>query len=82
MKGNTLVLNVGFSHPVELDVPEGLAATVEKNVITITGADKEALGQFAANVRKVRPPEPYKGKGIRYSDERVRRKAGKAFAGS
>jgi len=77
MKGNTLVLNVGFSHPVEFEVPAGLDAAVEKNVITITGADKEVLGQFAANVRKVRPPEPYKGKGIRYADEHVRRKEAK-----
>lgn len=77
MKGTTLVLNVGFSHPVELAVPEGLTAVVEKNVITITGSDKDALGQFAANVRKVRPPEPYKGKGIRYQDEYIIRKQGK-----
>ena len=77
MKGRTLVLNVGFSHPVELEVPEGLEATVEKNVITLTGADKEALGQFAANVRKVRKPEPYKGKGIRYEGEYINRKQGK-----
>ena len=77
MKGNALALNVGYSHPVELEVPEGLTATVEKNVITITGADKEALGQFAANVRKVRPPEPYKGKGIHYQGEYIIRKQGK-----
>lgn len=77
MKGNTLVLSMGFSHPVEMEVPEGLTATVEKNVITITGANKETLGQFAANVRKVRPPEPYKGKGIRYQGEYIIRKQGK-----
>jgi large subunit ribosomal protein L6 len=77
MKGRTLVLNVGFSHPVELEVPEGLEAVVEKSVITLTGADKEALGQFAANIRKVRPPEPYKGKGIRYQGEYIIRKQGK-----
>jgi len=77
MKGRTLSLNVGFSHPVELEVPEGLEATVEKNVITITGADKDALGQFAANVRKVKKPEPYKGKGIRYQGEYIIRKQGK-----
>jgi large subunit ribosomal protein L6 len=77
MKGNTLVLNVGFSHPVELEVPEGLEATVEKNVITLTGANNEVLGQFAANVREVRPPEPYKGKGIRYQGEYIIRKQGK-----
>lgn len=77
MKESTLVLNMGYSHPVEMEVPEGLTATVEKNVITITGADKEALGQFAANVRKVRKPEPYKGKGIRYQGEYIIRKQGK-----
>jgi large subunit ribosomal protein L6 len=77
MKGNTLVLNVGYSHPVELEVPEGLEATVEKNVITITGANNETLGQFAANIREVRPPEPYKGKGIRYQGEYIIRKQGK-----
>ena len=77
MKGNTLVLNMGYSHPVEMEVPEGLQVTVEKNVITITGFDKELLGQFAANVREVRPPEPYKGKGIHYQGEYIIRKQGK-----
>lgn len=77
MKGNQLVLNLGFSHPVEMELPEGVSATVEKNVITITGFDKEAVGQFAANVRKVRPPEPYKGKGIHYQGEYIIRKQGK-----
>lgn len=77
MQGRTLVLNVGYSHPVSFAVPEGLEATVEKNVITITGADKETLGQFAANVREVRAPEPYKGKGIRYQGEYIIRKQGK-----
>lgn len=77
MKGTTLVLNVGFSHPVELEVPEGLTTTVEKSIITITGFDKDLLGQFAANVRKVRPPEPYKGKGIHYVGEFIIRKQGK-----
>ena len=75
--GNKLTLNVGFSHPVVMEVPEGLTATVEKNIITITGIDKEAVGQFAANVRKVRKPEPYKGKGIRYQGEYIIRKQGK-----
>lgn len=77
MKGTTLVLNVGFSHSVELEVPEGLTTIVEKNVITISGADKDAVGQFAADVKKVRPPEPYKGKGIRYKGEYIIRKQGK-----
>ena len=76
-KGDALVLNVGFSHPVELKLPEGIQATVEKNVITLTGIDKDVLGQFAANVRKVRKPEPYKGKGIRYQGEYIIRKQGK-----
>lgn len=76
-QGQKLTLNVGFSHPVVMEVPEGVAATVEKNVITITGHDKHAVGQFAANVRKVRKPEPYKGKGIRYQGEYIIRKQGK-----
>lgn len=75
--GQQLTLNVGFSHPVIMQVPEGLTATVEKNVITVTGIDKEAVGQFAANIRKVRKPEPYKGKGIRYQGEYIIRKQGK-----
>lgn len=77
MQGADLVLNVGFSHPVKFSVPEGLTASVEKNVITIAGADKESVGQFAATVRASRKPEPYKGKGIRYDDEVIRRKQGK-----
>ncbi len=77
MKGTNLALSMGFSHPVEMPVPAGLVATVEKNVITITGSDKEAIGQFAADVRKVRKPEPYKGKGIRYRGEHIIRKQGK-----
>ena len=78
VRGNSLVLNVGFSHPVELEIPAGISAEVVKNEIKLLGNDKEALGQFAANVRKVKKPEPYKGKGIRYVDEYVARKAGKA----
>lgn len=77
LKGNELVFNVGFSHQVTLSVPEGLTATAEKNVITITGADKQRVGQFAAEVRKVKPPEPYLGKGIAYENEVIRRKQGK-----
>jgi len=76
-EGGNLTLNVGFSHPVVLKVPEGIKATVEKNIITISGINKEAVGQFAAIARKVKPPEPYKGKGIRYVGEQVRRKVGK-----
>lgn len=77
VKGKELVLNVGFSHPVNLEIPEGIAVEVQKNVITLTGTDKEALGQYAANVRKVKKPEPYKGKGIRYQGEHIIRKQGK-----
>jgi large subunit ribosomal protein L6 len=77
VKGKDIVLNVGFSHQVILEIPEGITAVIEKNVITLTGADKDALGQFAANVRKVKKPEPYKGKGIRYQGEYIIRKQGK-----
>lgn len=80
-KGNTLVINAGYSHPVEIAVPEGLKIEVPSNTeLTITGIDKIKVGEFAANVRKVRPPEPYKGKGIRYKDEIVHRKEGKKAA--
>jgi len=77
LKGKELVFSVGFSHPVKLAVPEGLTAAVDKNAITVEGADKEMVGQFAANIRAVKEPEPYLGKGIRYSDEVIRRKQGK-----
>jgi large subunit ribosomal protein L6 len=81
LKGKTLELLVGFSHPVEIDAPDGVEFEVpEPTKIIVRGIDKELVGQVAANVRAVRPPEPYKGKGIRYSDEQVRRKAGKAGA--
>lgn len=76
----TLVLNVGYSNPVEMAIPEGLTVEIPKNkntVVEIKGANKQIVGEFAANVRKVRPPEPYLGKGIRYRDEHVRRKEGK-----
>jgi large subunit ribosomal protein L6 len=79
MKGSSLELQVGFSHPVVVDAPEGVTFEVpEQTKIIVTGIDKELVGQVAANIRKVRPPEPYKGKGIRYVGEYVRRKAGKA----
>ncbi|MEX1027009.1 MAG: 50S ribosomal protein L6 [Candidatus Paceibacterota bacterium] len=77
VQGNDLVLTVGFSHPVKLPIPEGLDVSVADNVITINGIDKEVVGQFAARVRGTKKPEPYKGKGIRYEDEVVRRKEGK-----
>lgn len=77
LTGTKLVMNLGYSHPIEMEVPKGLEAKVEKNTITITGADRQLVGQFAAEVRSKREPEPYKGKGIKYSDETIRRKAGK-----
>jgi len=83
MAGSTLKLLLGFSHPVEIPVPEGLQVKVDRNVIVrIEGIDRRQVGQFAADLRSIRPPEPYKGKGIRYVDEHVRRKAGKAATGS
>jgi large subunit ribosomal protein L6 len=78
VQGNTIVLNVGFSHPVNFVLPDGIQAKVENNKITISGCDKQAVGEVAAQIRRVRPPEPYKGKGIKYSDETIRRKAGKS----
>jgi large subunit ribosomal protein L6 len=75
--GKNLKLMVGFSHPVLVPIPEGIAAAVEKNIIVITGANKESVGQFAASVREIKKPEPYKGKGIRYEGEVVRLKQGK-----
>lgn len=81
VSGNKIVLNVGYSHPVDFELPEGLTATVEKNVITLQGINKELIGQVAADIRKIRKPEPYKGKGIKYLEEIIRRKAGKAKAG-
>lgn len=79
LKGNTLELLVGFSHPVNIKTPEGITLEVpEPTKIIVSGIDKQKVGQVAANIRAVRPPEPYKGKGIRYVDEHVRRKAGKA----
>ena len=78
MQDNKLVLNLGYSHPVEMDVPQGLSVNVENNTsVTITGADKQLLGQFAAEVRAKRPPEPFKGKGVKYADEYIVRKEGK-----
>ncbi|MEK9855869.1 MAG: 50S ribosomal protein L6 [Rhodobiaceae bacterium] len=78
MQGNKLVLSLGYSHPVEMDVPAGLTVNVENTTSnTITGADKHLLGQFAAEVRAKRPPEPFKGKGVKYADEYIVRKEGK-----
>jgi len=79
MKGPKLILQVGYSKPVEVDPPEGITLVVEgTNRVLVQGINRELVGQMAANIRKVRPPEPYKGKGIRYQGEKVRRKAGKA----
>ena len=79
LKGNDLELQLGFSHPVSVAAPEGIAFEVpEPTKIAVIGIDKELVGQMAANIRKIRPPEPYKGKGVRYAGEHVRRKAGKA----
>jgi len=77
LRGRDLVFNVGFSHQVTLTVPEGLEAKVEKLTITIEGADKQKVGQFAAEIRAIKPPEPYLGKGIAYEGEVIRRKQGK-----
>ncbi len=76
--GNELVLSVGFSHPVKIKAEEGISFSVAENVITVSGVDTSLVGNTAARIREVRPPEPYKGKGISYKGERIRRKAGKA----
>lgn len=81
VSGNKITINAGYSHPVVMEAPVGLTVTSESNTeITIHGIDKQKVSEFAANVRKVREPEPYKGKGIRYKDEQVRRKEGKKAA--
>lgn len=78
--GTTLNLSLGFSHPVKVAIPEGLTVTADKNIITVTGIDKELVGQFTSSIRAMKKPEPYKGKGFRYSDEVIRRKQGKKAA--
>jgi large subunit ribosomal protein L6 len=80
LEGKNLTLSVGFSHEVKVECPEGITFGVEKNVISVSGIDKEQVGLVACNIRKIRKPEPYKGKGIRYQGEIVRRKAGKRVA--
>lgn len=80
LAGKQIKLLLGFSHPVLVDIPEGLTVAIEKNIISISGADKELVGQFAASVRARKKPEPYKGKGIRYEGEKVRQKQGKKSA--
>lgn len=78
LNGDKLVLNVGFSHPVEYKIPEGIKITVEQNIISISGIDKQKVGQVAAEIRDIKKPEPYKGKGIKYIDEKIIRKSGKS----
>ena len=80
VSGHFLELQIGLSHPTKVSIPEGVVVKVEKTSITITGIDKQKVGQFAATVRALKPPEPYQGKGIRYANEYVRKKAGKAAA--
>ena len=80
VKGTNLVLALGFSHPVNVAIPAGLKVTAEKNVITVSGSDKEVVGQFSASLRALKKPEPYKGKGMRYDGEVIKRKQGKKTA--
>jgi large subunit ribosomal protein L6 len=82
LEGRDLILEVGFSHPVRMKIPQGLEVSVSKNIITVTGIDKQLVGEFAAQIRKVRPPEPYKGKGIRYLGEKIKLKPGKKAVGA
>lgn len=77
LTGGTVKMDVGFSHPVEFTLPEGVLGRVDKQVLTLSGIDKALIGETAARIRRIRPPEPYKGKGIKYTDEVIRRKAGK-----
>ncbi len=79
LQGQQVKLSVGFANPVMVDIPAGLSVTVEKQMVTVSGADKQAVGQLAAVMRSKRPPEPYNGKGVKYADEVIRRKSGKAF---
>jgi len=82
LEGEDLVLNIGYSHPVKIKKPEGISFSAEKNAIIVSGIDKEKVGQIAAKIRAVRKPEPYKGKGIRYEGEQIRRKTGKKAIGA
>ena len=82
VQGKKIVITLGFSHDVNFDLPEGVTAIAEKNVLTLSGNDRDEVGLTAARIRKLRPPEPYKGKGIKYVDEVIRRKAGKAAKAS
>jgi large subunit ribosomal protein L6 len=78
--GKNVHMEVGFSHPIEFPLPAGIEASVDKQILTLSGIDKQMVGEIAAQIRRIRPPEPYKGKGIKYVDEIIRRKAGKAAA--
>ena len=78
VKGNAVELSVGYSHPVVMEMPQGIEAKAEGNKLTLHGIDKQMVGEMAARIRRVRPPEPYKGKGIMYENEKIRRKAGKS----
>ncbi len=80
LKGRSIIFNLGYSHPIDFGLPDGIEAKIEKAQITLSGIDKELLGMTAAKIRGLRAPEPYKGKGIKYAEEQIRRKAGKAGA--
>jgi len=82
VEGKDLILDVGFSHPVKIPAPENISFLVEKNIITVSGIDKELVGQISASIRRIRSPEPYKGKGIKYTTEIIRKKLGKKAAGA
>jgi large subunit ribosomal protein L6 len=77
LKGNNIELQLGYSHPIQFPLPDGVTAKVEKNIIRLSGIDKDLLGLTASSIRRLRPPEPYKGKGVKYAEERIIRKAGK-----
>jgi large subunit ribosomal protein L6 len=77
IKGKNILFNLGFSHPIDFPLPEGISATIEKNIIKLSGIDKDLLGYTASKIRSFRPPEPYKGKGVKYVEEYIQRKAGK-----
>ena len=81
LRGNRIVFNLGYSHPIDFDLPEGISASIDKNnIIKLSGIDKEKLGHTSAAIRRLRPPEPYKGKGIKYAEEYIHKKAGKTAA--
>ena len=81
LSGNRIVFNLGYSHPIDFDLPEGISASIdENNIIKLTGTDREKLGHISAAIRRLRPPEPYKGKGIKYAEEYIHKKAGKTAA--